>query len=424
MYQKKISIFDIVGCLSTAMDLISPVMVNHQRRVGYIAQRIAGEAGLSKDQKNNVLVAGFLHDCGALSLEERFMTLRFEGSLNTSALLLHAEAGYRLLKKFRPFAEVAEYIRFHHIPWAGGAGQEFDKEPVPIGSHILHLADRVEILIDQQGHILQQAKSIVERIEKSSGPLFAPHLIEAFKSLADKESFWLDIKSLNCESAWTGHLGLFGPIRIDHETLRELTAIFSRIIDFRSRFTATHSSGVAACAVHLAGLLGMPDNERVMMHIAGSFHDLGKLAVPKEILEKPDRLTDQEFCIIKAHPYYTQNILNRFKDLSTISAWASEHHERIDGKGYPHHLQSDKITLGSRIMAVADVFTAITEDRPYRKGMENRQVIKVLNNLASDHALDGDIVNTLLANFMEINIVRLEAQTNTLKEYREFNQPF
>jgi HD-GYP domain-containing protein (c-di-GMP phosphodiesterase class II) len=423
MYQKKISILDIVGCLSTAMDLINPAMVNHQRRVGYIAQRLAVEVGRPQDEQNNVLVAGFLHDCGALSLEERFMTMRFEGSLQTSALHFHAEAGYRLLKKFQPFSEVARYIHFHHLPWANGAGHESNSEEVLIGSHILHLADRIEILIDSQQHILQQTRSIVEKIEKAVGSLFVPELVEAFKSLAVKESFWLDIKDLRCSSVLSVNSRLSSHILIDNGTLSELTAIFSRIIDFRSRFTATHSSGVAACSAMLANILGMSDSEQVMMQIAGNFHDLGKLAVPKEILEKPDRLTEQEFCIIMSHPYYTKNILNKFRDLSTIATWASEHHERLDGNGYPYHLRSDELSLGSRIMAVADVFTAITEDRPYRKGMDSRQVIKVLTNMASDRALDGDIVSTLLSHFEEINNLRDQVQSGALEEYRQFNLP-
>lgn len=423
MDQTKISILDIVSCLSTAMDLINSAMVNHQRRVGYIAQRLAHEAGRPEEEQNNLLVAGFLHDCGALSLEERFMAMRFEGSMQSSTLHLHAEAGFRLLRKFKPFARVAEYIRFHHLPWARGAGQEFNNQPVPLGGHILHLADRVEILIDQQGHILQQAKGIAGKIEQAGSTLFAPELVEVFKSLAAKESFWLDIKSLNCDSPWSGHSALSEHIRLDHETLRELTAIISQIIDFRSRFTATHSSGVAACGVWLARTLGMSPREQVMMQISGNFHDLGKLAVPKEILEKPAGLSEQEFCIVRAHPYYTRNILNKFTGLSTIAAWAAEHHERLDGRGYPYHFQDHELSLGSRILAVADVFTAITEDRPYRLGMEGPQVVRVLNDLAADRALDGDIVTTLTTRFAEINQVRIQAQASTLEEYREFNRP-
>jgi HD-GYP domain-containing protein (c-di-GMP phosphodiesterase class II) len=423
MHQKNISILDIVGCLSTAMDLINPIMVNHQRRVGYIAERIAAVVGRSQDEQNNALVAGFLHDCGALSLEERFMTMRFEGSVQNPALHLHAEAGYRLLKKFQPFSEVARYIHFHHLPWANGDGQEFNSQEVLIGSHIIHLADRIEILIDQKSHVLQQTEAIVEKIEKARGTMFAPELVEAFKSLADKESFWLDIINLKCSSILSGNAGITSRILIDNEILRELTAIFSRIIDFRSRFTATHSSGVAACAAMLAKIIGMSDSEQTMMKIAGNFHDLGKLAVPKEILEKPGSLTGQEFCIIKSHPYYTKNILSQFRDLSTIASWASEHHERLDGKGYPCHLRAGELSLGSRIMAVADVFTAITEDRPYRKGMDSRQVIKVLNNQASNNALDGDIVNILISHFEEINGLRVQVQSDSLEEYRQFNMP-
>lgn len=422
MIQKTISILDIVESLSTAMDLISPSMMNHQRRVGYIAQKIAEEIGLPPIEQNNLLIAGFLHDCGALSLEEKFAAMRFENGLQTSALNIHAEAGYRLLKKFQPFLKAASAIRYHHRPWADGAGQESDKEPVPIASHILHLADRIDILIDQQQHILQQAKEIAKKIEKTSGVLLAPHLIEAFKSLAVKESFWLDIKSLTFTATWSGNSG-FGHIRIDYDTLQELTAIFSQVIDFRSRFTATHSIGVSVCSVAMAHTLGMSENECIMMRIAGHFHDLGKLAVPKEILEKPSGLNEAEMNIVKAHAYYTKNILSKFRDLSAFTNWAAEHHERLDGQGYPFHFKNDALSLGSRIMAVADVFTAITEDRPYRKGMESPQAITILHNMAASQALDGDIVASLVANFDEINGVRVQAQAKTLQEYLDFRNP-
>lgn len=420
-FSKIISILDLVECLSTAMDYISPSMCHHQRRVGYIAQNLAEMTDIPIYDQKNVLIAGFLHDCGALSLFEREEALNFDKSDDFSFLRKHAEAGYQLLRKFSPFKDIAHYVRFHHHPWNNGKGMEHNGEEVSICSQLLHLADRIDILINKNHFILLQSEEIIKKINAYSGKLFAPLLVEAFTSLAEKESFWLEIDSIRSGSLWSSYSGL-GHIKGDKESLLSMTKLFSHIIDFRSRFTATHSSGVSKCAATLAGLTGMDEDECLMMEIAGNLHDLGKLAVPKEILEKAGKLSKQEFSIIKAHTYYTYKTLKKFRDFDTISRWAANHHERLDGKGYPFHLTAKDLTHGCRIMAVADIFTAITEDRPYRKGMDDQAAIKILQNLVRDNAIDGDIVDILVKNFAECSQVRNTAQQKALKEYLEFEK--
>jgi HD-GYP domain-containing protein (c-di-GMP phosphodiesterase class II) len=418
---KKISILDLIECLSIAMDLISPAMTNHQRRVGYIAQKLAEETDIEPVTLNNVLVAGFLHDCGALSLDERNLAVDFELNAPSAHLHRHAEAGYHLLRKFPPFHKVAQFVRFHHLPWNYGAGKTFGGQAVPLCSHILHLADRIDVLIDKDRHVLCQQKEITQKIMASSGTLFAPQLVDAFRSLAEKEYFWLDIKEIGSGSLWGGYSG-FGHITGDYDTLLGMTSIFSHIIDFRSRFTATHSSGVSACAVTLARLCGMSEDDCFMMQIAGNLHDLGKLAVPTELLEKQGKLSEEEFCVIRSHTYYTYKTLKKFREFDMISRWAAHHHERLDGRGYPFHLTEEVLSLGCRIMAVADVFTAITEERPYRPGMDDAQAIRVLRSMVADRALDHDIVQILLDHFNEFSQVRSLVQQEALSEYREFER--
>lgn len=208
---------------------------------------------------------------------------------------------------------------------------------------------------------------------------------------------------------------------LDLTELVDITKIISQIIDFRSRFTSLHSSGVAAVAEAIAKKRNWKMEECFKIRIAGYLHDIGKLAVPNTILEKEGKLTAEEYNIIRTHTYYSYHLLNTIEALREINQYASLHHERVDGKGYPFHFNGDELKEGSKVMAVADVFTAITEDRPYRRGMPKEKAIKLLEKLSDDKHLDQCVVTTLLENFEEINHIRTMAQHKSLLEYEDFS---
>ncbi len=412
-----ISLFDLVISLSEAMDLVSPSIVNHHKRVAYIASSLGAELGLSQEEQTDLFLAGALHDSGALSLKERMDTFKFE----MEEPYRHAELGYLLLREFPPFLQVSRIVRHHHRRWEYGEGRTCGGDDVPLGSHILHLADRVDVLLKREKGILCQVRGICKKIKKEAGKRFMPEVVDAFMELADREYFWLDAASPSLDQILSRKRKA-STVEVDLDTLLDLSRLFSKIIDFRSRFTATHSSGVATIAEALARLLGFSERECRMMRVAGHLHDLGKLAVPSEILEKPGRLTPKEFCAIKTHTFYTYRILERIEDLEIINAWASFHHERLDGNGYPFHHRAEDLSLGSRIMAVADVFTGITEDRPYRKGMSEEQALEVLEGMVASHALDGYVVSIAKAHYEELNSLRKEVQAAMTEEYERFGK--
>ena len=175
------------------------------------------------------------------------------------------------------------------------------------------------------------------------------------------------------------------------------------MIDFKSPFTATHTTGVSASAKIISELFGLTESEVRNMEIAGNFHDLGKLTIPNSILDKPAKLTKDEFAIIKCHTYYSYQVINSIQGLETIAEWAAYHHENLNGNGYPFHYSANELTIGSRIMMVADIYTAISEDRPYRKGMSKDEIFKILSDATAKNNLDSRIVETLFDNFDEIN---------------------
>jgi HD-GYP domain-containing protein (c-di-GMP phosphodiesterase class II) len=409
---------DLINCLSDTIDLVSPRLADHHKRVGLVAYALACQLGLPAAESIDLHFAGNLHDIGALSLTDRVRLQRFEGNEPHQ----HAETGALLLEMFSPLARLGELVRFHHVRWEDGAGELQRGRKVPLGSHILHLADRISVLIGTMDgiHLLVRVPDIRSRIEKASGTMFSPALVEAFRDLSCKESFWLGLAFPGRNQALERQ-GDFRTFRLDTDGILGLSRLFARIIDFRSRFTATHSSGVAASAEALARLSGRPLSECAQMRIAGLLHDLGKLAVPAELLEKPAGLTADERALIRCHTYFTRRALENVQPFGSITAWSANHHERIDGKGYPDHVGGDGLSTGSRIMAVSDVFTAITENRPYRIGMDRPATQKVLQGMVSQSALDPDVVDLLMRNFDELNEVRAAAQSEAVREYEEIS---
>ena len=414
MHQRKhVHLFDLVLLLSDAMDMISPAVVNHHYRVAYIASALASELHLTEDMKVNVLLAGALHDCGALSLKERINALRFEAEQPQ----LHAEQGYLLLSAFRPLQRAATLVRYHHTPWDWGKGASVAEQQVPMESHVLHLADRISVLVNSRRDVLSQAKTIRGRIQGESGRMFVPRFVNAFLELGAREHFWLDLVSPALGSILS-RITESHTIDLDVDQLLELADTLRRMIDYRSPYTATHSMGVALVAERLARSVQLSQDQCQLMEVAGQMHDLGKLAIPTEVLEKPGPLNAREKRIMHRHPYLTYRTLEAVKGMDEVKSWASFHHERLDGTGYPFHVRAEALSPGSRIMAVADVFAAITEDRPYRKGMRPREAGQTLEGLVKDSALDGDVVSTLMHHFDDFSAARIAAHKISTRQYR------
>jgi len=381
--------------LSDAIDLASPQIASHQMRTAFIAWQIAIAAGLSKERIENLFIGALFHDIGALALEDKIKIHNFE-AIDFEA---HSILGESLFETTRLFAPARKIVRYHHTPW-----HQWDTidRPEVIDSQILYLADYLERKIDRNQYILYQVDGLKEAISSTSGNLIHKSIVELFLQISGREEFWLDLSSRRLYSILMNS-GPFRRTELGYDNIFPIAALFRNVIDFKSRFTATHSTGVAECAVMLSRLFGLTEAEVKQMEIAGYFHDLGKLAVPNTILEKPDKLTKDEFAVIKQHTYFTYSVLSTIGGLDQIAEWAAFHHETLAGSGYPFHVGASKLNTGSRIMAVADIFTAIAEDRPYRKGMQRDQIKNVLQSKVDNQVLDKKIVSLLIENYQEIS---------------------
>ena len=409
------SIFDLVLCVSEAVDLVSPLVADHHRRTVQVVYNLASHLKMPETEIRDLVMAAALHDIGGLSRQDRLGALDFEYQDPYG----HAVRGYLLLRTFAPFNRVADIVRFHHVPWSNGKGAQLDGIPVSPSSHLLHLADRVAILINPNIEILDQVEGIIQKIEPESGDRFVPKQVKALKEISKVEAFWRDtvyslsLNTLSRRLAWP-------KMEIMDNDFMGLSNLFSRIIDFRSPFTATHSAGVAACAIKLGKYAGFDDSDCHYLHLAGLLHDLGKLAVPSEILEKPDRLTPLEYDVVRRHTYHTFRIMETLQILDVVREWGAYHHERLDGYGYPFHLEENEIPIGSRIISVADIFTALIEKRPYRDGLPPREVMEILKKASIEHRIDQKIVALLEEHLDEIYDSVKTIQSEAGNRYTEF----
>ena len=413
----RIRLFDMICALSTALDLLDPALGSHQKRTCLIAAQIARNMPLSEADYQDVFGAAIFHDIGAIGLHDRLAMLDFE----ENDAHTHAHLGSILLSRFPGFHRYAPLVRCHHVQWKYGEGDYHDGEPVPLMSHLIYLADRIEVLAQGQDNILGKVPEIIEHICDASGRKFHPIFVEAFCKTAKQESFWLDIFSKNLDRILMD-LAPFDNIDLDMNQMLQFAQFFALVIDSRSHFTATHSAGVAITAETIARCLGMSAHECIKMRMAGYLHDLGKLAIPNEFIERHGKLTEAEMALVRSHSYLTLDILSSIKGLEDVAEWAACHHERLDGSGYPYHRTAAELSLGARIMAVADVYTALTEDRPYRPGMNPEQVLSFLDEQKTQGKLDGMVIDTLRHNLNLIEAARINAQQQETLDLLDFWQ--
>jgi len=406
----EIPVSDFVSAISYAIDLSVPALNNHHQKVAYIAWRFAQEMGLMHNTVQDIVLAAKLHDIGAFSSKELtdMQSFEAEGFGQSSHTLL----GYKLLKDFKPLSKAAQLIRHHHTLYSR------TQNNIPLGSYIIFLADRVAILFENQKEVLGHSQEIISRITEKRAA-FHPIVFSAFERLAQREYFWVEASNPSLCDFEVKKAKPSAEI-LDIKTFHSYARLLAQIIDFRSSFTATHSSGVAAVASELARIAGFSEYDSNLMEIAGFLHDLGKLTVPNEILEKNSALSEEEFNSIRKHTYYTYVIINSIRGLEGVAKLAAYHHERQNGCGYPFHVDDEEFSTLPQIMAVADIMTALSESRPYRPGMNRKQTMAVLYDVAEKGGLNKSLVEMAHEEYPRINYTRIKAQQRAQHEYLAF----
>jgi len=411
---EKLTLRQLAIPLIKSIDSFNYLLKSHHRRTAVISYHIGKQLKLEGDELLELVIAASIHDIGALSVMERDMLIK-EDVANP---LPHCIMGYQMLAPFKIFKNIAQIIKHHHINFL--ESQSMEAGEVPKQSFIIHLADRVDVSIKADEFILTQRDFVQEKIRLKSGSVFDPKVFDAFMEASRSDIFWIDIDNLSIEQLFN-KLDFSLDLELSFDNILEFALTLSRVVDYRSRFTVSHSYSVAQLSERFGHYFNYTDVECKKLKIAGYLHDIGKIGIDPGLLEKNGPLNDEEFQKIKLHPYFTEQILmdlqknDWFRDVIT---WAAQHHEKSDGTGYPHGLKDEEIAEGSKIIAFADVITALIEDRPYRAGMTANDAFDLIKAKIAP-SISNKMFEILETKKGEISELMVECKKYASNEYKK-----
>lgn len=301
--------------------------------------------------------------------------LRGTGAARVPAVIqIRCERGAQITRLMGFPEETALAIRSLDEHWDGaGYPDGLRGDEIPLLARICGLAQTVEVFYTAYG---QAEAEEVARVR--SGRWFDPGLVDCFLAEAREDGLWDNLAREDLRREISRLEPADRVLAATPERLDLVCRAFAGIIDAKSPFTYRHSEGVAEAAVAMGERLGLDADARRDMMRAGLLHDMGKLGVSNRILDKPGRLTAEEFARVKEHPKLTYDILSRIAPLRGIAETAANHHEKLDGSGYHRGLEADRLDLPSRILAVADIYDALTQERSYREALPKEQALEIL----------------------------------------------
>ena len=386
----EVDLRQVVYALSDALDLVGVDDFYHGKRVGVMASEMAQAMGLDENEQGDLYDAGLLHDCGVSSTA---IHQNLVHNLEWAGAQEHCQRGHTLLSHFPPIAHLGDVVLHHHTRWS-----DLQRMDVPhtlaLRSNLIYMVDRVDALSAPHygPAFLDHKVSIRQVIASHADEMFATELVEAFMDASHADAFWMMLEPRHIQNylGYMLHRGM--PKELDYVGLHQMATLFSMVVDAKSPFTASHSIGVAKLARRLAELFDLPSDTRDKMEIAGLMHDLGKLQIPDDILEKQGPLDGHERNIMNRHSFETYQILRRIPGLDDVAHWAAYHHETLDGSGYPYGVRGVELPLEARIIAVADIFQALAQNRPYRAAMPPGEILDNLKERVKRGFLDAGVV--------------------------------
>lgn len=388
---------EILISLSQSLDFAEKGILrnntNHGMRVAYIAGRIAAELKMPDEDLFDLISYSLLHDNGVMSA---LLQHNFRDEYRAENDPIHCEVGEKNISTFPFLRPEQNVILYHHEHYDGSGFFGIAGRDIPRYSLVIALADLVAIRY-AAGWSSDEIVSFVD----GSAHYFDPVTREAFRELSGYVEFWLGMDDMFVRGSLLSMLPQVST-ELDFKELRKISQIFSRIIDSKSPFTGSHSRGISEKAGFICQYYEFDDKTYWKMRIAADLHDLGKLAVPNEILDKPGKLDRKEFQVIQSHPFYTRKVLGVIEGFEDITEWASNHHEKLNGSGYPYGIDKSRLDFNSRILACVDIYQALTEDRPYRGAMSHKDAIGIMTDMASHNLIEATVVEDMNSIFSDL----------------------
>ena len=400
---------DFLYAMSFALDAIehelSGATAEHGKRVAWLSMKMAEGMGLSEEQLVDFIGCAVLHDNAVIEYlqEEKKRQIVSAGSRDgddtgISYLAGHAIIGERnaALLPFR--TGVKNVILWHHENADGSGALGLRQDQTDFRSEFIHVADAVDILYDLKNAEPAGFEEIRKFVAGEAGHLFSDRAAAQFQKIAFEDI--LDLQAKGPEALLKERLPAIWHDYSDEE-IKAIAEFFAKIVDYKSPFTTAHSLGVAGKAKTMAEYYGWDADKTIRYYLAGAMHDIGKVVIGNEILEKPGKLNQWEYSVMKDHARASLQILGDIEGFEDITEWAANHHEKLDGSGYSRGLDASQLSFEERLMACIDIYQALTEDRPYKSGMSHAKTIAIMNSMVEEGKIDGAItmdIDTVFGN--------------------------
>ena len=381
---KGLNITNVLKTVNSAYERFDKDACLHSLQVAYLTLKICKNLDIDEDTKNSLVIAAYFHD---FSAEKTNMCDSLDKYEKGNAVKEHCILGYLLFKFLLPKSDICKFILYHHNTY--DVDYIINNIENPLESNIIKLADDISIynIFNEQASVNDVIDFLNER-SYMYNPNYLNRFLDTNAKMAIenvlnesyKENFWKEVDLLNYKVI----------------TIEDIILCLAFIIDCKCDITNFHSLSVSNTSCMLGKYFNLSENEYYNLKIGSLLHDIGKIAIPNEILKKEGPLTKAEFEIMKQHAVYTYEILSNLKHEHILNI-ASNHHEKLNGKGYPRGLSD--LTLSEKIVAVADIFVALIQKRSYKDGFSKDKVIEILSNCANKGEIDGEVVKKVIENY-------------------------
>lgn len=403
----KLFINDMLYAFSFALDCVEGellgVRARHSERVAYMCIKTAQKLGIAGCELSSLAAGAVLHDNALTEYISSERQRDVDGSAfgdpakRTAALkqnfIRHCELGEKNVEIMPFYQQIQGAVLCHHENANGSGPLKRKSAETPVFAQLIHIADTIDNIFSLD--VLDEGKyeKISAYINKNSDVLFSREVAGAFRDAFPASSMTV----LQGEGI-RGKLIALLPhqsVAYSNEDVQALATMFAKITDYKSHFTCSHSLGIAQKSRKMGEYYGCGDEECTKLYLAGALHDIGKLAIANTILEKPGKLTSKEFEVMKGHALYTWKILNEIDGLGEIVEWASFHHEKLNGRGYPFGKKSSELNRNERLLCCIDIYQALTEARPYKPGRSHTDTMTVMREMAAKGEIDAGITEDI-----------------------------
>lgn len=410
-YTQIINNESVLGIIRRFCSYIDTRLTEHGTHVAYIIYRMIRKSGqYTEEELRNICFTAQLHDIGAFKTEEVSRMLQFE----TKDVWNHSFYGYLFIHYFSPLRKFAPAVLLHHIGWSLLKKQDYISRELKDLAQLIHIADRIDVSMSLENRSWQET---LHMLNNGKDITFAPHILELAADLDFQGSI---------DDAWRHdpeYSDFLCRIPLSGEEITGYLKMLVFIIDFRSHYTVTHTITTTSISYELGKLLSLDEKQLNLVLCGALLHDLGKIAIPVEILEFPGRLADKEMAIMRTHVDLTEEIFGGMID-EAIARISLRHHEKLNGTGYPKGLTAKDLTTEERLVAIADIISALTGIRSYKDAFSTDRICTILLNMKKEGFLDSHIVDMAVLNLDRILETTADRCRPVLNIYEKFRKEY